>query len=204
MILSLLVGLWTAHSGTAIVTIGDTVILKNSSVVRPLALGAIIGVSAFLPRSIPLMLALCLPLSGYPDVLKDMHARSETFMTLQSCLSEVAGDTKVRAYFGKANSAHHAFSFYRVVEYADWNPEHVEMTLFGEKPRAVWVSQAQYRTLLARPDASRLSHLPAHHMPAAVIYAGPDQTKIEVALLILPRPFDKCDESLRRAGSKRL
>jgi len=200
----MLIGLWTAHSGTTVVTIGETVIIRNSSVVRPLALGAIIGAGVLLPRLLPLMLVLCLPLSGYPDVIKDMNTRNQTFTTLQSCLSEVAEGTKVRAYFGAANSAHHAFAFYRVVEYADWHPERVETTLFGEKPRAIWVNQNQYRALLARIDAQRFSQLTAHLMHPAIIYAGPDKTEIEVPVLLLPKPFDKCDEPLRRAGSKHL
>jgi hypothetical protein len=202
--LSLVVAVWTWIAGRAVIQWNHIILFRNSSVARPLVIGAVATLAVIRKRWVLFALLLAPILGNYVATVDGMRSRSGTFTELEACVQEVGPDARVRALFDRNRAAGHSYSFYDVAEYVGPKDTRLEQWVFGDMPCPVWLPPEQYRARVAgdTPESRRWQSIEALLLPPAKIHGSAGEA--ETAVLLLPGKFAAWRTRLLRAGAKRV
>ena len=222
---ALIVAAATGFAGRLRLAIGDTILLRNSSVVRPLAAGAIAvlaGGQAIAIRAVLVSAILLgvLPLPAYMRTLAVSQATDRPLQTVRACLLDVVaqqpGGRDGAGVPVEADVLPHPFNYY-LRALGPWNERYVTsdstLALHLFSPglyHPVILQPAHYREFMARLSQDTPGVLGRAAQQAGVsldvMMDGFNRTELGVtqyehAILALPGPYSACaTERLRGSG----
>lgn len=211
-VVSYLVAAWTYGSGIATWTVGDTLVFRNSSLLRPLAIAAALLWLASLGRRGVQTLALAplialLPVRDYHPTLMHTTTKRHPLRALRDCGIQVrvSGLPSGEGVYNVAPTLTYHSYYYYLHRLGAWttadrpNVEDLNRRLFEPGAQTpVLISVGDYRKAVAASSAdTRAAGGESSSGPAAVTIE-PEAP----VLILLPGPFVACVASIVRAGGQ--
>lgn len=151
-------------------------------------------------QRIILTVALVPILVVYTQTILEMRSRPSQFRDLIACLQELGVTPPLPAFFEPHRSANHIFTYYNLARDEGIDPQHLIRFLFGDRPEAVWLTEAMHRDFVV--SDTRVHSIDAIWMPLAKLRSG--EGRLEPIYLLLPGEYAACSPKLQQAGSVRV
>jgi 4-amino-4-deoxy-L-arabinose transferase-like glycosyltransferase len=201
-LLAAALAVWTASAGRVVVEIGGIGVLRNSSVVRPLVIAAILFVVSrhawIVGHALAIAaVAIILPVSAYTRTLNELSLVDHPLRALSDCaLTMPAARPETRAYLHYYQLLNHS-PYYYLRRVGPWDEQGTGLTN-DELDRRLYEPGRQAFTILSSSDYDRFA-------PGIVArdLAIPAGVALEVNLVLLtPGPFQACGRAAVAAGGE--
>jgi 4-amino-4-deoxy-L-arabinose transferase-like glycosyltransferase len=207
----IVVAIWTYRSGIATWTIEDTMVFRNSSLVRPLVIAAVLLWFASLGRHARQTLALVpllalLPAYDYPSTLAETRREWHPLRTLRDCglqLRASAVPTGDGIYNLARTLTYHSYYYY-LHPLGNWtvedslNTEELHRRLLERGAQTpVLISFDHYEAAVAPDDA-----LPGEHGESLSATLAVTTSPVERVVILLPGPYGACVKPMVNAGGQ--
>jgi 4-amino-4-deoxy-L-arabinose transferase-like glycosyltransferase len=193
----------SAISGSVVLRVGDVRVLQNSSISRPLLIGAILFAAAGLSSiSLRLMaavvLVLALPVSDFTVRASRVTNVDQRLRAIRECAMRIGAgspDASPGVYNAARTRTNHSHYYY-LSKLGPWTePE----TPDQEDVRARLLEAGQHRpVLMTLDDYEQLRRLAAEKVLAAL----PPAVVVDGVAVVMPGPFSVCAAAARAAGAQ--
>jgi len=207
-VLALVVSAWTIAYGPIRWNVNDTIVVRNSSALRPMALGLVLLIFAVRARDVSRTLAaallvLLLPVTTYPAMLERLDSSDHPLRTLRDCVVSLREpSSQTRVYLAYDLLLTHSF-FYYLHAIGPWTSDlPIETTALRQ---FLFMPDSESVVLLPRPDYGRfvvnLRQLGIRgadgNLPGVKALALPFSRDV---VILLPGPFESCTLPVAMAG----
>ena len=207
-VVAVVLAAWTLAYGPIRWTVSDSIVVRNSSVLRPSALAVILLLVAMRARDASraltaALLIVVLPVTAYPATLRRLDTQDHPLRTLRDCVASVrAPSAQTRVYLAYDQLLSHSF-FYYLHAIGPWKSdlpiETTALRYFLLQPGA------ESLVLMPRADYGRFAvnmrefgvRTAVGRLPGVGALALPINGNV---VILLPGPFEPCAVQAAAAG----
>jgi 4-amino-4-deoxy-L-arabinose transferase-like glycosyltransferase len=193
----------SAVSGGVVWRVGGVRLLQNTSIIRPLVIGAFLfaaaGLASMSLRLIALVvLLLALPVSDYTVRASRVRTVDQRLRVIRDCAARVgeSGSAAATGLYNAARTRTNHSHYYYLFELGPW----IEPDMPSEEAVRARLLDAGQATpvLMTLEDYDKLRRLAA----AGVLAALPPAVVVDGVAVVLPGPFSVCAAAARAAGAQ--